>query len=106
MLKMITIFFLLISSFIYGMEDKIYLDSDEVKSTYDKFYIHQGHNIWLETNSLHRDQQGLFTFTSNLTSHLAKDNKVEYVKSWRCPYCHRYWPIGQPCQNKDCPSKY
>jgi len=29
-----------------------------------------------------------------------------YQKTWKCPYCHYTWPIGTPCRNPDCPSKY
>lgn len=106
MIKLFTVLSLLLSSFAIGVEDKIYLNEDDVKATYDRFYIHQGDNIWLETNALHRDSSGLFTFQTNLTTQSSKGLNAEYVKKWRCPYCNRYWPIGQACQNPDCPSKY
>lgn len=98
--------FILFCSTAAAIEEKIYLNEDEIKNSHDSFYIHQGHNVWLQTSTLHRDQTGLYTFSSNLCSHFIPGGKTEYIKTWRCPYCHHYWPIGQKCQNKDCPSKY
>src|SRR5688500_8893152 len=86
---------LLLASAVNALEDKIYINDEDIKATYDKFYIHQGDNIWLETNSLHRDSSGLFTLQTNLSILQNKGPNVEYVKKWRCPYCNHYWPIGQ-----------
>jgi hypothetical protein len=45
---------------------------------------------------------GMFTYERDVL----KDSNKEYEKRWKCPYCNRYWKIGQACQNADCPSKY
>jgi hypothetical protein len=87
-------------------DDKMYLNEDEVKTSYDRFHIHIGENVWIETNALNRDQFGLFTFNSNIASIENSPLNAEYVKKWRCPHCNKYWPIGIRCQNTDCPSKY
>lgn len=107
------LFFLLCSGFCNGAafiaKDKIYIDEDTFKTNTkgDEFYIHVGHNVWLVTHSIHRDQTGMFTYEENLAKTIGDLNdKYEYEKKWKCPYCYRYWPIGKPCNNQDCPSKY
>jgi hypothetical protein len=86
-------------------EEKIYLDYDEVDcSSHDAFYIHQGENIWLKANSIFRDNCGTFTFESNMNK--IGENAQMAQQYWKCPYCNRYWPKGEPCGNKDCPSRY
>jgi hypothetical protein len=84
--------------------EKIYIDDDSLEHKQDCFHIHQGHNLWLETRTVHRDSRGLFTFEGSLLR--SKSLKSEYKKTWKCPYCYQYWPIGTACQNQDCPSKY
>ena len=88
---------------------KIYIDEDTFKANTkgDEFYIHVGNNVWLVTHSIHRDHTGMFTYEENLAKSVGDLNdKYEYEKKWKCPYCDRYWPIGKPCNNQDCPSKY
>lgn len=83
--------------------DKVYIDSKELNFKHDTFRIHVGGNEWIRTNTVHRDQSGLYTFESDI---LRNHIKMGYEKEWKCPYCHRYWPLNQPCQNGNCPSKY
>lgn len=91
-----------------SISEKMYIDSDEFKvdALGDDFYIHVGDNIWLVTNSIHRDATGLFSYECNLRKSTSPDYKMEYEKKWKCPYCYRYWPVGKSCGNQDCPSKY
>lgn len=89
-----------------GASDKVYIDEDEFKSGEDAFYIHTGHNIWIHTNCVHRDETGMYTYECNLSRSLTQGPNCAYEKKWRCPYCHTYWPVGKACQNADCPSKY
>ena len=84
---------------------KMYIDEDELAVKGDAFHIHIGHNVWLVTNTVHRDSTGLYTFDSNL-SRFANGPKMEYERQWKCPYCYSYWPIGKSCQNRECPSRY
>ncbi len=94
---------------IFFSGDRVYVDADAFKSNTDgdEFYIHTGNNIWLVTHTIHRDAKGMFAYESNLArSTFGPGHKVEYQKKWKCPYCYSYWPIGTPCQNPDCPSKY
>jgi|HubBroStandDraft_2_1064218.scaffolds.fasta_scaffold00031_58 hypothetical protein len=83
--------------------DRIYINSEELDCNEAVFMFHIGENIWLKTIALHRDETGLYTFESEIET---EGLKTEYQKMWKCPYCHRYWPIGKACQNPDCPSKY
>lgn len=103
--KMMFLSFIAVASFACANQ-KIYIDSSELCTEHEKFRIHIGHNVWLETDTLHRDASGLYTFESSIQHSLGGEIKAEYQKTWKCPYCYQYWPIGTACQNKDCPSKY
>lgn len=87
--------------------DKMYIDDHEfsAQTTGDAFHIHVGNNVWLVTHSVHRDTRGLFAYECNLSKAMT-GHQMSYEKKWRCPYCFTYWPIGTPCQNKECPSRY
>jgi len=87
--------------------DKMYIDADEFSANTkgDAFHIHIGHNVWLVTNSVHRDSRGMFSYECNVRKNM-KGVHLEYEKTWKCPYCYNYWPLGIPCKNKDCPSRY
>lgn len=105
MIKNIFMLFLLLFTSCFA-DEKMYLNEEEIKTTVDKFYIHQGGNVWIHTPTIHRDKQGLFTFESDLGRIKDSFNVWGYEKTWRCPYCNQHWPIGKPCQNSDCPSRY
>lgn len=89
--------------------NRIYFDvremchDDGIPKDESGFHIHVGGNIWLETDEIHKDATGFFTYT---TSVQMMSGSQEYRRTWQCPYCHRHWEIGQACQNPDCPSKY
>jgi hypothetical protein len=84
--------------------EKIYIDEDQLDHKEDCFHIHIGGNVWLETEIIHRDKTGMYTFDSRLLR--SKKLATEYKKTWKCPYCYQYWPIGTACKNPECPSKY
>ncbi len=88
-------------------DEKMYIDDEEFVAhpNRDAFYIHTGNNVWLVTNVVYRDDTGLFTYQCNIHS-IGNGFKMEHEKKWKCPYCYQYWPIGKPCANKDCPSKF
>lgn len=92
----------------HGIErafDKVYIDEEELNMDEDAFYFHVGGNVWIHTDTVHRDKTGLFTFNCSISKpNMARPS--DYERRWKCPYCYSYWPIGTPCQNKDCPSKY
>ena len=90
----------------FGDTDKFYLDEEEMKSSDDAFYIHLGNNVWIHTNSINKDKKGLYTYRASIARSMVQGKMAAYEKKWKCPYCYSYWPIGTPCQNKDCPSKY
>lgn len=94
-----------------NVDEKFYIDEDEFRTRGelgDAFHIHIGNNVWLCTNTVHRDSTGLFTYECNIARSMQSGApyKMAYEKKWKCPYCYNYWPIGSPCGNKDCPSKY
>jgi hypothetical protein len=89
--------------------DRIYIDpsSFDADTEGDQFYIHTGHNIWLVTHTINRDAKGMFAYQCNLVKAPDGPGSIgKYAKAWRCPYCNHYWPVGQPCGNPDCPSRY
>jgi hypothetical protein len=85
--------------------DRMYINGDDLDFSQETFRFHIGENIWLQTNTVHRDGSGLYTLESDIHRSTG-DSKIGYEKKWRCPYCNYYWPIGTKCQNPDCPSKY
>jgi len=88
-------------------EEKVYLDYEELDcSSHDAFYIHQGNNVWEKTDTILRDEHGTFTFDVNLNRGRQNPNQAAAQQYWKCPYCYKYWPKGEPCGNKDCPSRY
>lgn len=90
------------------VSEKMYIDAEEFSANTngDAFYIHVGNNVWLVTNSIHRDATGLFAYECNLSKALGPGHEMGYERTWKCPYCYKYWPIGKPCSNIDCPSRY
>lgn len=83
--------------------EKIYIDSHGLVSDEDAFHIHVGNNTWLETSCVRMDASGLYTFEYEI---VRDENRIEYVKKWKCPYCNMYWPVRTACQNPECPSRY
>lgn len=90
-----------------GASERVYIDDDDLSVKSDSFYVHLGNNVWINTSSLYRDETGLFTYECSING-FPKKNQLGfgYEKTWKCPYCYNYWPIGKPCGNKDCPSRY
>lgn len=83
--------------------ERMYIDEKEFDHKDCDYHIHVGDNVWLKTKAVHMNTTGLFTYEKDLIKDKLKD---EFQKTWKCPYCYRYWPIGQACKNPDCPSKY
>ena|SRR5580765_5470814 len=87
--------------------EKVYIENEDFSIDDYAFHIHVGDNLWIETNSVHKDDKGFYTYESNIRYILdGKGIKLEREKKWKCPYCHSYWPIGISCQKASCPSKY
>jgi hypothetical protein len=101
MFRLLTTICLLTSAL--SASDRIYIDEKEIDNSIDCFHIHVGGNIWLVSDTIHRDNTGLCTLESSL---IRRPSSAEYEKKWKCPYCNVYWPVGKPCQNADCPSRY
>ena len=82
--------------------EKIYIDIDDLSYADETFHIHEGENIWIQSNVIHSEPRGFYIYESDIV----KSHEGAYEKKWRCPYCNSHWPIGTPCQNPNCPSKY
>ena len=95
-----------------SFDERIYIDDEEFCCEQDCFWIHEGNNVWVRTDTVHRDHTGLFTHECSIARFVDKTTpkpihqKPTYEKSWKCPYCYTYWPIGKACENANCPSKY
>ena len=79
-------------------QGKLYFDSNDLEISDQIFYIHLENNL-IETNVVRADQQGFFIFENEITNY-----GIEMEKKWKCPYCYHWWPVGQRCQNPDCPT--
>jgi hypothetical protein len=86
----------LIESSTIQYESKVYFDSSDLEITDDVIYIHVD-DILIEANTIRIDQQGLHIFGNDIIN-------CRMGKDWKCPYCNRWWPIGQKCQNRECPT--
>jgi hypothetical protein len=88
-------------------EDRLYVDSQDLDMVYEAFHIRLKDNVWIETNTIHRDETGLYANESDIVRVDGRRSaNAEYVQKWQCPYCFKFWPIGVRCQNAACPSKY
>lgn len=94
---------------VFRVNEKVYIDGEDFKynTTDSQFYIHTGNNVWLMTNSINKDHMGVFTYECLIQKTMnGPSYKMQYLKSWKCPYCYNYWLIEKPCENIDCPSRY
>ncbi len=82
--------------------DRVYIDESEMEVKNGIIHVHEGHNIWVRYKSATIDSTGLYTHERDLV----KDCHNIMERSWKCPYCHRHWPLKTSCQNEDCPSRY
>src|ERR1700761_4129756 len=102
-MKKFIVTFMMTFSSMFACEERPF---EELESYYEQFHIHLGNNVWIEVNDVYKERvlqcvQGLYNLRS-----LEEIFYTAYEKKWKCPYCYQYWPLGQPCGNKDCPSKY
>ena len=54
----------------------------------------------LRQNSCSNDQNA-YTLMENLTQ---CGSRVSQPTKWQCPYCHRWYELGEKCDNEDCPT--
>jgi hypothetical protein len=87
------------------LDERMYIDTKDLDMSQGQLHVHMGHNSWIETIALLRDEKGLYVLESQIVRNLGTW-PAEHKKQWQCPYCHSFWPIKTPCQNKDCPSTY
>jgi hypothetical protein len=97
--------FLVFTFFFFSLhaDEKLYVDCNEVDMSTGIIYVHTGNNVWISAGAIHRGCNGLFVCESEISKSVSRSG---YEKSWKCPYCYQYWPIGKPCGNPSCPSKY
>jgi|SRR5271157_2678287 len=88
-------------------DERIYVDDYQLSTQEDFYHIHIGNNIWIKTQIVHKDIIGLYALESDVFHmYESGSQKMAYERTWKCPYCHHHWAIGQPCQNPLCPSRY
>ena len=87
-----------VSDFALSYQAKLYFDSNDLEISDNIIYIHFENNL-VETNVIRTDQQGFYIFENDITSY-----STAREKEWKCPYCYRWWPIGEKCKNPDCPT--
>ena len=80
-------------TFVHAIDDAEFYVYDQQFSIDDSvMHVHIGDNMWL---TMHPQNTCEY-----------KSPSTQYVKTWKCPYCHRHYPEGKACSNKNCPSKY
>jgi len=80
-------------SFLHGFDNHELSIYDQQFSINDSvLHVHIGDNMWL---TMQPQNGGEY-----------KSPSTQYVKTWKCPYCHKHYPEGKACSNKNCPSKY
>jgi hypothetical protein len=77
---------------------KLYIDANNLEIADNVIYVHLEDNC-IATKAVRADQYGCYIFESDIT-----DYGISREKKWKCPYCHRWWPIGERCQNPECPT--
>lgn len=82
--------------------DRVYLDETEMEVKNGLIHVHTGHNVWIRYKCAKIDSTGLYSYDSQLV----RDTHNLMERTWKCPYCHRHWPLKTSCQNEDCPSRY
>ena len=89
--------------------EKMYVDVEQMDVMNGQIYIHLDHNNWIHAKCIGKDKEGMYVTESNIVKSSQSSNSqpsFEYERTWKCPYCYHYWPIGKSCQNESCPSKY
>lgn len=81
-----------------GCQSKLYFAQNELEIEGSSMRIHFDDHV-AETNVLRSDQAGLYILENDITSCYSVAEK-----QWKCPYCYHWWPIGQKCENENCPT--
>lgn len=82
----------------FDHQAKLYFTANEVEISDNVIYLHL-ENTLIGTDVLRTDSQGFYIFENDITHYETRDA----TKEWKCPYCYAWWPIGQKCQNPNCP---
>jgi hypothetical protein len=80
---------------------KVYIDTNDLEVGDKVIYIHFDDNIF-KTNVLRTDEQGFYVYEDDLM--IARGTSSLIDTRWRCPYCFKWWPKGERCQNPECPT--
>lgn len=84
-------------------------DLDYVINEYGELYVKVDRIIALPKDSLLLENNA---FPSNsardanaASLQLCGNRIVEMTeKKWKCPYCYRWWKLGEECKNEECPT--
>lgn len=86
----------------YPDSEKIYIGINDITSDNHCFQVHQGQNIWLQTELIHCDNKGFYY----VESEAFKTKDFSFLKLWRCPFCYNFYILGKSCDNSFCASYY
>jgi hypothetical protein len=75
-------------------EDRIYLNTSRLLPTEQGLYLNLNDADYVLLPTLNSDSNGCY---------LLCGGRVQ-PKRWQCPYCHRWWDLGEKCTNEECPT--
>lgn len=81
-----------------GPNEKVYINSNDVEIGQNGIYINHMKS-WLYSDVIRKDELGFFLLENEMQ--MLQNAREEY---WKCPYCFRWWKIGEKCQEPQCPT--
>lgn len=87
-----------------SISDSMNIDHEEYSKEMkgDPFHIHIGNNIWLVAKDMPPESSSSIFHLNDVEDPIF----IGYEKKWRCPYCNNYYPMGKPCSDPTCPSRF
>ena len=82
-------------------EESAYLNSDSISIDENGMYVYLA-DEWVKANTVRCDEQGLYVTAEDVEQYGSRVSPQP--EKWRCPYCHRWWLIGEKCQYEGCPT--
>jgi len=79
--------------------NKCYINQKDIVLEEQNMYV-QIDDQWLQIMSIKIDDQGFYISEADIIRYGAKVPP----KVWQCPYCFRWWNLGEKCKNPDCPT--
>lgn len=92
---------------------KIYVEADQLHFLENGMFVKNLEGKLIAIKDIGYDSQGYFltqehSFLSELDQAIMmteyKNNYSSLGEHWQCPYCYRWWLLGERCSNPDCPT--